>query len=148
MEIFTSREGEILLKKYSPVGELSEFASILAESMAQVTGECVCITDKDYVVAAAGPGKKDYEGKPIDSELQATIDKRENPYTESAAAFIKVTPDDGKEYLKQAIASVLCNGDCIGSVVICVKKSNAIQEDSLRQLARTMATFLGKQMEQ
>jgi AbrB family transcriptional regulator (stage V sporulation protein T) len=148
MEIFTNREGEILLKKYSPVGELSEFASILAESMAQVTGESICITDKDYVVAAAGPGKKDLEGKPIDAQLQAVIDKRENPYTESAVAFIKITPDDGKEYLKQAAATILCNGDCIGSVVICVKRTNTIQEDSLRQLARTMATFLGKQMEQ
>ena len=148
MEIFTSREGEILLKKYSPVGELSEFASSLAESMSQVTGELVCITDRDYVIAAAGTGKKELEGKPLDIQLQTVIDKRENPYTEVQSAFVKITPDDTREHVKQAIASILCNGDCIGSVVVCVKKQNAIQEDSLRQLTRTMATFLGKQMEQ
>lgn len=148
MEIFTSREGEILLKKYSPVGELSEFALSLAESMSQVTGELVCITDRDYVIAAAGTGKKELEGKPLDVQLQTVIDKRENPYTEVQSAFIKITPDDVREHVKQSIATILSNGDCIGAVVVCVKKQNAIQEDSLRQLTRTMATFLGKQMEQ
>lgn len=148
MEIFTSREGEILLKKYSPVGELSEFAVSLAESMSQVTGEFICITDRDYVIAAAGTGKKDYEGKALDPQLQHVIEKRENPYTESQETFVKVTVDDRKDYMKQAIASILCNGDCIGAVVVCVKKTNTIQEDSLRQLTKTMALFLGKQMEQ
>lgn len=146
MEIFTSRDGEILLKKYSPVGELSEFASSLAESMAQVTGELVCITDRDYIIAAAGPGKKEVEGRPLDAQLQQIIDKRENPYFESD--FAKLTVEDAAEYVRQAIASILCNGDCIGSVVVCVKRQNTIQEDSLRQLTRTMANFLGKQMEQ
>ena len=59
MEIFTSREGEILLKKYSPVGELGEFATVLAESMAQTLGELVCVTDRDYVIAVSGAGKKE-----------------------------------------------------------------------------------------
>ena len=148
MEIFTSREGEILLKKYSPVGELSEFAQSLSESMSQVTGELVCITDRDYVIAAAGPGKKEMEGKPLDEQLQTVIDKRENPFAEVEESFVKVTPDDMKEYMKQSVASILCNGDCIGAVVVCVKRGAGIQEDSLRQLTRTMATFLGKQMEQ
>ena len=148
MEIFTSREGEILLKKYSPVGELSEFAHSLADSMSQVTGEFICITDRDYIIAAAGPGKKEFEGKPLDAQFQAVIDKRDNPYSESPATFVKIVPEDTKEYLKQSVASILCNGDCIGSVVICVKKTSGLQEDTLRQLCRTMATFLGKQMEQ
>lgn len=146
MEIFTSRDGEILLKKYSPVGELSEFALSLAESMSQVTGELICITDRDYIIAAAGPGKKEVEGRPLDAQLQQIIDKRENPYLEKG--FVKLTMDDAGEYLRQAIASILCNGDCIGAVVVCVKRQNTIQEDSLRQLTRTMANFLGKQMEQ
>lgn len=148
MEIFTSREGEILLKKYSPVGELGEFALSLAESMSQVIGELVCVTDRDYVIAAAGTGKKELEGKPLDMQLQSVIDKRENPYTESQSAFVKVTPDDTREYLKQSVATILCNGDCIGAVIVYAKRQNTAQEDSLRQLTRTMATFLGKQMEQ
>lgn len=65
LEIFTDREGEIILKKYSPIGELSQFAGQYAESLAQSTGHLVCITDRDHVIAAAGNGKKEFEGKPI-----------------------------------------------------------------------------------
>jgi len=148
MEIFTSRDGEILLKKYSPVGELSEFAQSLAESMSQVTGELVCITDREYIIAAAGPGKKDMEGRSLDLQMQSVIDKRENPYADDKKAFVKLTLEDSGEYVRQCIATILCNGDCIGAVVVCVKRQNTIQEDSLRQLTRTMASFLGKQMEQ
>ena len=148
MEIFTSREGEILLKKYSPVGEMGEFASGMAESLAQVTGELVCITDRDYVIAAAGPGKKEYDGKLIDVQLQEAIENRENPYTENATALVRITPEDTADYRKQAIASILSNGDCIGAVIICGKKSAGLQEEALRNLSKTAALFLGKQMEQ
>ena len=58
LEIFTDREGEIILKKYSPIGELGQFAGQYAEAMAQTTGHLVCITDRDRVIAAPGTGKK------------------------------------------------------------------------------------------
>lgn len=149
MEIFTSREGEILLKKYSPVGELGEFASSLAESMAQSLGELVCITDRDYVIAAAGPGKKEFEGKQIDVQMQSFIDHRGSIVgCGDKKNFVKVTPDDEKEYEKQAVTTILCNGDCIGAVLIYAKKENLCGEETLKNLAKTAANFLGKQMEQ
>lgn len=58
LEIFTDREGEIILKKYSPIGELGTLAKIYAESLSQTLGCTVCITDTDQVVAASGSGKK------------------------------------------------------------------------------------------
>ena len=58
LEIFTDREGEIILKKYSPIGELGQFAGQYAEAMAQTTGHLVCITDRDHVIAASGTGKR------------------------------------------------------------------------------------------
>lgn len=54
LEIFTDREGEIILKKYSPMMELTAFAGQYADAMAQSTGLIVCITDRDQVVAVAG----------------------------------------------------------------------------------------------
>mgnify|MGYP000532614951 CR=1 FL=1 len=63
LEIFTDREGEIILKKYSPIGELSTFAREYAEALAQTTGVLVCITDHDQVVAAAGHGSREIAGK-------------------------------------------------------------------------------------
>lgn len=149
MEIFTSREGEILLKKYSPVGELGEFASAIAESMAQTLGELVCITDRDYVIAAAGSGKKDYEGKLLDAQLQTAIDNRCNQViSDNKTAFIKVIQNDEKEYEGQAIATILSHGDSIGSVIILSKNKNSKQDEFLLQLAKTVAGFLGKHMEQ
>ena len=149
MEIFTSRDGEILLKKYSPVGELGEFASTLAESIAQTIGELVCVTDRDYVIAAAGAGKKEFEGKLLDKDLQNAIDKRNNQVAvEDKQAFVKLTADDEKEYVKQALATILSHGDCIGSVVIISKDRSKNPDEVLLQLAKAVASFLGKHMEQ
>lgn len=148
MEIFTSREGEILLKKYSPVGELGEFALTIAESMAQTLGELVCITDRDGVIAAAGSGKKEFEGKLLDTQLQTAIDNRCNQVIADKLGFLKVTPEDAKEYEAQAVSTILSHGDCIGSVLILSKNKSRIQDDLLLQMAKTVAAFLGKHMEQ
>ena len=76
LEIFTDREGEIILKKYSPIGELSAFAGQYAESLAQTTGCLVCICDMDQVVAAAGSGKKELTDKYISSQLMKLLGER------------------------------------------------------------------------
>ena len=70
LEIFTDREGEVILKKYSPLGELSQFAASFADALAQTMGTLVCITDRDHVVAASGNGRKEYDGKPISPQLE------------------------------------------------------------------------------
>ena len=67
-----------MLKKYSPIGELGEFAASYAESLSHTTGHLICITDRDYVIAAAGTKKRDYEGKPLSSELENLIEQRGN----------------------------------------------------------------------
>ena len=149
MEIFTSREGEILLKKYSPVGELSEFAVSLAESLAQVLGELVCITDRDYVIAAAGTGKKEFDGKVLDAQMQAAIDKRSNMVASSEKHdMVKVSADDEKGYARQAVATILSNGDSIGAIVILSKDTARNQDELVLQIAKTAATFLGRHLEQ
>ena len=149
MEIFTSREGEILLKKYSPVGELGEFASALAESMAQTLGELVCVTDRDYVIAAAGTGKKEFEGKLLEEQLQTAIDQRVYRVSEKDKKdYVKIVQEDEKEYERQAIATILSHGDCIGAVVVLCKDKETNSAEALLQVVKTAAGFLGKHMEQ
>ena len=80
LEIFTDRDGEVILKKYSPIGELSEFAKQYAEALAQTTGNIVCITDRDQIIAISG-GKKDLLMKPISPQLERLMDGRENLLT-------------------------------------------------------------------
>lgn len=148
MEIFTNREGEILLKKYSPVGELTEFAQTCADSMSSLLGELVFVSDRDYIIAAAGPGKKEYEGKSLTSQLQDMIEKRENVLIENGEGLVKITQEDDRAYQKEIISAIISNGDCVGAVIICAKKTEGHTDEVLKQVAKTMAIFLGKEMEQ
>ena len=87
LEIFTDREGEIILKKYSPIGEMSTFARQYAESLAQVSGQMTLIADRDQFIAAAG-GCKAFLGKSISSQLEEAIEKRgEHPCSEGRTQF-------------------------------------------------------------
>ncbi len=76
LEIFTDREGEVILKKYSPIGELATFAKQYAESLSQTLGETVCITDNDQIIAAAGTGRKDLQDKMIRKEFENALQRR------------------------------------------------------------------------
>ena len=50
LEIYTDREGEIILKKYSPIGELSQFAAQYAKILSDTTGNMVCVSDRDHLI--------------------------------------------------------------------------------------------------
>ena len=70
LEIFTDREGGVILKKYSPIGELTDFSKEYAESLQQSIGHIVLIADKDAFISVSGATKKDYfERKPNASYL-------------------------------------------------------------------------------
>ena len=73
LEIFTDKEGDVILKKYSPIGELSEFASSYAETISKTTGHITCITDKDTVIAVSGGAKKDFLAKSLSKELEEVL---------------------------------------------------------------------------
>ena len=124
LEIFTDREGEIILKKYSPIGELSTFAREYAEALAQTTGFFACITDHDQVVAAAGHGSREIAGK----ELSRAYGERQfqrgkaRCFNFGEKGKIPVT-DSQKEILyAQIIQPIICAGDAIGAVILIGKK--------------------------
>ena len=95
MEIFTGKEGEIILKKYSPIGELGTFAREYAQSLSQVSGHLVCISDHDQIVAACGPEQREYQGKPVSTELERMIADRDSICAgRNDKDFIPVTADD------------------------------------------------------
>ena len=150
IEIFTGGEGEIVLKKYSPVGELEPFARQYAESLAQTTGNIVCITDKDKVIAVAGGSKKELLGRPISHELEQLIENRERiSALAKEQGFIKLTEQNGVEehFTMQVISSVICQGDAIGAVIITSCEPGVKAGETEQKLALVAAAFLGKQME-
>lgn len=149
LEIYTDREGQIILKKYSPLGEMGNFAQTYVESLAQISRFFVCITDTEQIIAAAGPGKKDFLEQPITRQLREAIVRRENFHAQSGEKrFLKVTPEQEDGYLSQVVSPVICEGDAIGAVVIQTKDKNSLVNETEMKLASCASLFLGKQMEQ
>lgn len=149
LEIFTDREGEIILKKYSPVGELSSFSAEYAESLAQATGYIVCITDKDQIIAAAGSGKKDMQEKMISKQLEEVMESRETVVASTGdKKYKKIAAEQSEEYAAEAIYPIICEGDVVGTVVLLTKDDKKKFGELEKLLAQTAAGFLGRQMEQ
>ena len=116
LEIFTDKEGEVILKKYSPIGELSEFATGYAETLAKTTGHIACITDKDSVIAVSGGSKKEFLEQSLSSELEKIMENKE-VYTskENNEISLPITQNDNNErkYNSQVIYPIISDGDVI-----------------------------------
>lgn len=148
LEIFTDREGQIILKKYSPIGEMTTFAKQYAESLAQVSGHAALITDRDQFIATAG-GYKHLAGKMLSPQLEDKINKRETVMASKGdRSFIPVSEDGGEVYIHQMIAPIICEGDIIGSVVLLEDDTRSKMGEVEKKLVLSAAGFLGRQMEQ
>ena len=146
LEIFIGQEGEIFLKKYSPIGELSKHAKELAESMARATGHLVCIADQDKIVAASGYGKREYYGENISKELEEFIENRElREFSATKKEGIKLIDDDRPTQESIVIQPIISAGDAIGAVIMIGTKEPVSEADV--KVAQVAAGFLGKQME-
>ena len=150
LEIFTDREGEIILKKYSPIGELSEFATEYAETLAKTTGHIACITDKDMVIAVSGGSKKEYLEQGISPELEQIMDDKEN-YTskENNNISIPMIKNESKEKKNnaQVVYPIIADGDAIGTVILLSKDENVKMTEVEQKVVQSAASFLGTQME-
>ena len=148
LEIFTDREGEIILKKYSPMVELAAFAVQYAEAMAQSTGLMVCMTDRDQVIAVSGGPKKDYLQKPVSRQLENIITERMNVLAvKEDKAFVPLIADEPEGVTAEAIVPIICEGDSIGAVAILSREQKAKFGETEMKLVSTAAGFLGRQME-
>lgn len=148
LEIFTDREGQVILKKYSPIGELALFAKQYAESLAQTLNCTACVTDNDMVIAAAGSGRKDFHEKPIRSEMEKVLQMRENLIAGKGSTGYIVVADGTEEYAEEIICPIICEGDVIGSVILLKKEDKKKFGETEQKVAMSAAAFLGKQMEQ
>ena len=150
LEIFTDREGQVILKKYSPIGELSEFASGYAETLAKTTGHIACITDKDTIIAVSGGSKKEYLEQDVSLELEKLMEDKEiYSSTENSNQFMPITKNDKNEKKNnaQVVYPIVSNGDTIGTVILMSKDSKTKMDDVEKKVAQSAATFLASQME-
>ena len=150
LEIFTDREGGVILKKYSPIGELSEFSREYAESLQQTIGNVIIICDKDNIISVSGCPKKEYVDKKVSNELEKAMEDRKAVVLGEGSEKVIALYDDEMEnkYNAQVIAPIITEGDAIGAVLI-ISTEPEIKFGNLElKLAETAASFLGKQMEQ
>lgn len=144
LEVYTDREGEIILKKYSPVGEISNYAAQYAKVLSETTKKLVCISDKDRIIAACGNGKKIFENQPITAILEKTVEKRKDSSTRKGDTMIPIAEGVEMDYQSQIISVVNVHGDALGSVILLGEEEMSELEETL---VKTTAVFLGSIME-
>ena len=148
IEIFTGREGEIILKKYSPIGEMHTFAKQYAESLCQVSGHIAVIADRDQIIAVSG-GMKSLLGKEISKELEEKMNGRESVMASKGdKGFISITGDAKEEFLHEAVTPIICEGDIIGAVILVSTSEKGKMSEVEQKMIQSAAGFLGRQMEQ
>lgn len=148
LEIFTDREGEIILKKYSPIGELAAFAGMYADSLAKEAGCLVCICDMDQVVAASGNGRKEVQEKYISKVLQGELEERNSILAKvDEKKYIRVFREQEKDYVWESITPIICEGDVVGAVILLSSDEKEKFTKLEQKLGACAAGFLGKQME-
>ncbi len=148
IEIFTDKDGEIILKKYSPIGEMSGFAQQYVESIAQGLGCGVCVCDRDQIVAVAGIPKKELLGKSLHKELEEAILERETIVAKRGEKkFIKILGNGDNEYYGEIVQTIICEGDAIGAVILLAKDKEYEIGEIEQKAAIIAANFIGRQME-
>lgn len=146
LEIFTDRDGEVIFKKYSPIGELGEFASQYAETLYKTSGYPACITDKDTIIAVSGAAKKDFQEKRLSEDMERVLEEK--------TAFIyrrdndkNLTVTDGSKLSVGVAVPIIAEGDTVGSVVLLKDTADKKMSEAEEKISKAAALFLAKQME-
>lgn len=149
LEIFTDREGEVILKKYSPIGELNEFATEYCDALYETINHMVVFTDRDTIIAVSGGSKKDYLDNRVSQDLEKIMENRTVYNTTENNKPLKLFFEDenADKYVSQIIVPIVMQGDPIGSVVFISKEAGISMGEIELKLAETAANFLSKQME-
>lgn len=149
LEIFTDRDGEVIFKKYSPIGELFGFATQYAETLYKTSSHPVIICDRDSVVAFAGVSKKECAEKKVCPDIEAIMESRQMFLRKNDAKALYVVDGNDKIVISCAVP-IISDGDVIGAVVSTQNSEDQAREpdDTEIKLVQTASTFLGKQMEE
>ncbi|KEP25193.1 MULTISPECIES: stage V sporulation protein T [Bacillus] len=144
LEIFVDRDGEVILKKYSPISELGDFAREYADALFDSLGHSILICDRDTYIAVSGSSKKEYLNKSISDLLERTMDQR-NSVLEESKKEIQLVDGIDDDVSAYTIAPIVANGDPIGAVVLFSKERSMGEVE--HKAAETAAGFLARQME-
>lgn len=151
LEIYTDREGKVIFKKYSPIGELASFAAQYAETLHRVCSLAVIICDRDAIIACSGVPKKDYSEKSLSAELEHVMEGRNLYFHREGDAPMPVLSEDSAFEVSCAMP-IISEGDVVGCVASVVDRTRDTRREAPTgevetKLILTAAGFLGKQLE-
>ncbi len=146
LEIFVDRDGGVILKKYSPIGELGDFAKEYVDALFESTGHIALISDRDHVIAVAGAAKKDYIDKEVGDIIEQAMEQRKIN-KETITKDVELLKNFQESYASYVIAPIISGGDPIGSLTLASQKETGKMGDLEVKLVETGAAFLAKQME-
>ena len=147
LEIYTATDGEVIFKKYSPVGEMSEFAGQYADVLSRISSLPTLICDKDHVIAAAGVSKREFLERRVSTVLENYMESRKS-YCATQQNAGDIQPIEGVENSAAVIYPIIAAGDVTGAVVMLSSESIKVPSGAEIKLAQSAAAFLGKQMEE
>lgn len=145
LEIYVDNAGDVILKKYSPIEDLSEFSQQYADALYLAIGKDIIICDRDIVVAATANLKKKYLNKKVSDQLEKYMNSRIAKVEKNNSELEII--HDGKELNTYVIQPILSNGDCVGAVIILGNENNKELTEVDITSARTAASFIGKYLE-
>ena len=146
LEIYTEKDGEVIFKKYSPMGDLSDFAGQLCESIYKNTGHLAAISDRDTVIALSGGHRRELGDKRVSNALEQLMEQRKSYRYAPGGQPVPVV--DGSDHHTVGVAApILAEGDVLGSVVLVTQADEPPLSEDDQKLAQTIASFLGRQME-
>lgn len=146
LEIYTEKDGGVIFRKYSPMGDLQDFAVQMCEAIGANTGRIAAVSDRDSIIALYGAPKRELIDRPNSEALSRLMEQRKNYRYSAGEPRIQAAEGADKYHLGVA-APILSQGDLMGCVMLLLSEDDAPLAEPDQKLAQTVAEFLGKQME-
>ena len=146
LEIYTEKDGGVIFRKYSPMGDLQEFAAQMCESIGSATGRMAAVADRDSIIALHGIPKRELLDKPNSQELEKLMEQRKHYLFKAGDTPVPAAEGENKYHLGTA-APILSQGDLMGCVLLLLGENDPPLQETDQGLVKTAAAFLGRQME-
>ena len=146
LEIYTEKDGEVIFKKYSPMGELHNFAVQMCDAIGKNTGHIAAVSDRDSIIALAGAPRRELLDKPNSQDLEQIMEQRKC-YRYTPGSTKLQAAEAAERYHLGVAAPIVSQGDLMGCVMILMDENDEAPGEAEQKLAQTVAGFLAKQME-
>ena len=146
LEIYTDKDGEVIFKKYSPMGELTDFAAQICDTLYKTTGHISAMCDRDSVIAVSGAVRRELMDRRVSSDLEQIMESRQL-YRKTAEDERVIPAENAEKYGIAVAAPIISEGDLMGCVMFLYIEGSGVLGETEMKLCQTVSGFLGKQME-